>query len=824
MRKKQAFYIIVLIVSILFISVPVFYKYIFENYYFITKGVFGSDILRVNLPTYYQVYDSIKESGAFWNWTMGIGTSMFSHADVYFDPFNYILFAFGKDKITAMLFPMLLAKLLAEGIAFYSYVDSFHLNKWACIVTAIMYAFSGYSLIMGSNFVLGTILVYTPLVFLGIEKYLFSGKKKILFISLFLTCIYSYYFFFILGVLTAVYLLIRCKQTNQNPFIYLIRLAGMALMVIMLSMFALLPQIEIVLQSARVAGESDVKFNSSLLIPNLKVAATAIVRSIGSHLLGNLNEQYLGVHYLGNNDYFQVSCYSSFMFIILAWHYACVEKHRKKEIMTWGGSLLVIVLFPFFSLLLNAFSTINTRWMFILTVAECVLMAFSISSIMEKRKINMNAYLQGVVISVILIVISVGIICEGKGDQFLEWVMCVKDELTILVLLWIGLLIIALLYNNCFHKRSRGNIFFAYCVIILIAIDVFSNYYEWFISDSKGYVYSRNNPPEYEDESANAIHDLLNKDEALFRLYKNFDSVYDFNGIPSCNDAMAQNYFGLKSYNSLNNPQYIKFLTDAGIYVCNELERESYRSHGILPSEITGQSLNYITGVENDFSLFNYLGVKYYVAQSGTAEINEFYHLIYNENGIEIYENEAAYPLVFINEQTAPYSWFMTLPDNEKRKVLLEYTIIENDDMENFSPLETGYNAVNVAEKHQNNFVLNSFSPDKIEFQINVEGEAAYLNTSIPYDKDFHIYVDNMEIATEKINIAMLGAKVNKGQHMVTIQYFPKMFYTGLLFSVVTLFILIAVCVTCKETIELNPVAAIVKKGWCRFAKRFYCK
>ena len=82
---------------------------------------------------------------------------------------------------------------------------------------------------MGSNFALGTVLVYAPLVFLGIEKWMDSGRIKILLAGLFLTCIYSYYFFFIMGILSAGYLCVRMLQRKRNPIPRLFLLAALSL-------------------------------------------------------------------------------------------------------------------------------------------------------------------------------------------------------------------------------------------------------------------------------------------------------------------------------------------------------------------------------------------------------------------------------------------------------------------------------------------------------------------------------------------------------------------------------------------------------------------
>ena len=62
--------------------------------------------------------------------------------------------------------------------------------------------------------------------------------------------------------------------------------------------------------------------------------------------------------------------------------------------------------------------------------------------------------------------------------------------------------------------------------------------------------------------------------------------------------------------------------------------------------------------------------------------------------------------------------------------------------------------------------------------------EDTYLITSIPYDKGFKIYIDNIETEIIKVNTAFLGAKLPKGTHEITIKYNTPWLHTGILLSI----------------------------------------
>ena len=208
--KRHVIDCLLISVAILLLSCVVCRYYVFGGYYFLSKENLG-DLLRSTLPAYYHLYDNLfGGSGGFWSWRMGIGTSMFTHGDIFFDPFTYIAFLGGRTHIPDMMVWLYILKLVAEGICFYYYIDYFRVDRRASVIAAVCYAFSGYSIITGDFFALATIMVYFPLICLGIEKWLDGKGRILLVVSLFLTGIYSFYFYYQAGILAGVYLIVRC--------------------------------------------------------------------------------------------------------------------------------------------------------------------------------------------------------------------------------------------------------------------------------------------------------------------------------------------------------------------------------------------------------------------------------------------------------------------------------------------------------------------------------------------------------------------------------------------------------------------------------------
>lgn len=255
---------------------------------------------------------------------------------------------------------------------------------------------------------------------------------------------------------------------------------------------------------------------------------------------------------------------------------------------------------------------------------------------------------------------------------------------------------------------------------------------------------------------------------------------------------MAQKYYGLKSYCSLNNPNYISFLQELGIYVVCPLSIDYFKSLGVAPKNIVGANLNYINGVGDNYELMGYLGVKYLLMQSGTDLSSEQLKLLKSINGIDIYENKAAYPIGFINYTVMSKDEFDRLDSDNKIAALQKYTIVESDMLtESITVHDAEHTIMESARQKQKAFKLLYFDNDALEFKIHANTGAQYLSFTIPYDSDWHVYIDEKEVKTYKLNISMLGCKISKGNHIVTLQYIPHMFYTGILISIITGLILL---------------------------------
>lgn len=918
--KHKPIPLILLVLSIVLLSLIIFRKFLFGGYYFFTKGIL-SDLLRANLPTYYGLYDAFK-SGGIWSWSMGIGDTIFTHADVLGDPFTYIIFLGGRAHIPDMFIWHFLIKLVFEGITCYFYLFHFKISRIACVYGSVLYVFSGFSLIAGSNFALGTICVYFPLILLGIEKFLENEKSGLLVISLVLTAIYSYYFFYISGILAAIYMsvrLIMMKSDFKRAVSKLFKLLSFGILAVLAAAFIMLPQLGIVLGSSRAGSGTDTEFSLGLLKFSISNFFTIFSRSFNLNLLGDrTTNEYYGAYF----DYFQLSSVfvTSASFILYGQYFAYADRRKRKWFIIISGLTAVLLCIPFFAFLTNAFITINYRWEYIVSVIAALGCALGLDTLIKNKKFNRKYLYATMAVSVLFLGVAVRYFYMSNNLRLTEY--AVLPAISVITV-FITVIIIDFLTNRLSRPEitaNRKRFACSFTALLVAAVSIFEiayNYSPLYSDDTEKYGYKKDEAV-YFDESYEIINKIKSDDSGFYRIYKDFDSVVDKNKIDSCNDAMAQNYYGLKNYSSVNNSNYIDFLiannVDLGItnyrllqnfhlvyqgdgnykiydgngklwtaskaakgtytiklkkenssdsqlwklkkqwngsyhiisvknnlyislkdgevvlrnkepekfiveyqYKCYvELSEEASDSSALKEGFYTlflktqkdacltcdsenkrikvgakvdfsdyakGQMLNYINDIGDNLDLISFLGVKYYLTKNKDAVLPDYFEFLYESGGIYVYLNTSYYPLAFTASAVTSSESFAEYGEDERNEALLGSTVVDGAS-------DDALLGENNFEERQAAFSLTSFNNDRVTAEISVPEGAKYLNFSIPYSKNWKVYIDGKSVNAEKVNVGLLGVKTDESMLNKTVsielRYIPREFYLGIAVSMIT--------------------------------------
>ena len=81
---------------------------------------------------------------------------------------------------------------------------------------------------------------------------------------------------------------------------------------------------------------------------------------------------------------------------------------------------------------------------------------------------------------------------------------------------------------------------------------------------------------------------------------------------------------------------------------------------------------------------------------------------------------------------------------------------------------------------HPSEFQMNG---NEMSFEISSDGEG-YLVSTLPYDRNYRILIDGIEVTPEIVNTAFLGAPISNGTHQVTIIYQDSSIVLGVICSV----------------------------------------
>lgn len=558
-KLKNKKYLVGAVIISLGVSLLLYRFCFLHGYFFLSNGIM-SDLVRANLPTYYLFYDKLTSGEmSLWSWKMGIGTDVFSHADIVGDPFTYLLFIRGREHIPDMFVWNQIARNIAATITMYYYLSEFKIEKLVCLFGSVMYAFSGIQ-IFGNNFALGTICIYAPIVFLGIEKFLKENKIGVLIIALALTAIYSYYFYIGLGLVSAAYMVVRYTMLYDHNIKAIInrlfKLLGMGGLGIGISFFLFFPQILLTLKNARISSGKDTVVTLELFLPHWDNLFTAFTRIFDLNIFGNMVTQ----NYTGAVDYATFTTYATPVAIpLIVQYYAYSNKEERKSILLILFLCAASVLFPFFSYITNMFSTVNYRWDYTLNILIVLGTCLGAHKIIENKEFKKN----WLYVSLALLTIVLTVSFFSVRQNYSELTYVEKRSVCNIVVIFGLLVLFSIFQNSLLHYTQSYKI-----MILIIGISFLwsakRNYNYWFCDEFTLHGFT-DTTKLYDGTDAELIHELQKNDDSFFRVDKNFDAVVDSNNIDSENDSMAQEYNGLKCYNSQNNPEYISFLQNMGI-------------------------------------------------------------------------------------------------------------------------------------------------------------------------------------------------------------------------------------------------------------------
>lgn len=217
-------------------------------------------------------------------------------------------------------------------------------NRYGIMAGALSYCFcfwevfhAGYQIIFLNPF------IYFPLVILGIEKIIHRERPYLFIVSVAVSAVCNFYFFYIIVLLTIIYTLVRLGlrygKDLKNGISVLLQIGAMSVIGVCLAGIVFLPVLAIFLQDSRLATASQTFHLFYPLLYYGQLPAIAIANEC-SH------ELYMG--------------FASPVILSLFLLFCKKKKERLLKILF--GVCLLILLFPIFGRLLNGMSYASNRW------------------------------------------------------------------------------------------------------------------------------------------------------------------------------------------------------------------------------------------------------------------------------------------------------------------------------------------------------------------------------------------------------------------------------------------------------------------------------
>ena len=598
---------------------------------------FDGLVQHYNSLTYYGMYlRSIIKSILFdhslqipmWDMSIGYGQDIITTLSFYVigDPFSLLAVFCPVDKMDIFYGFLIVLRIYAAGLSF-SYYCRYrnHKNLWV-LAGALIYCFSSYTLVMGTShpfFLLP--LVYLPLLLVGVEKILNNKKISFFSVTIALSAMAHFYFFYMLCLIVILYTIFRYIELFGKPklkpfFKCVFLFIGSGLIGVCMAMVLLLPVAVSLLSSSRISAEHYVPF-----LYNAKY----YVDILESFVSGKNGVQYTS--YLG---------YTSVAFLAILVLFIVFRKKREYSFLFTGFCVLTLfLLVPFFGHVFNGMAYVTNRWIW----AYAFLMAYIVVTVLPHLpKLSPTEW------KIIMAITGLYTFCILKIDL-------IRTEKNILALM-IVVCTVFILYHLWEKKRTRYNSIICLAIvagsIFQSAFYIYSptegNYVQKYVDQETTLTLLREKSPQYI---------LLDEDD--IEKYR-FDMANIGLGNIKLNSSILTNTNGVNYYWSTTNENISKFNMDLNLYSLTAAE-------------------HMFTYLNSRSTLDALLGVKYFIIPNGAEQYLPYSYntRLKQNNNYSVYTSDEVLPIAFTSDRYIAQEDYDQLSTIQKQQALLQGIVID---------------------------------------------------------------------------------------------------------------------------------------------------
>lgn len=524
-------------------------------------------------------------------------------------------------------FRMAISMYLA-GITFSIYCNRFKKLDLFCLIGAIVYVFSGFSICYAfKSSLFLEMIIFLPLMLLGTEKILQKESKKIFIISVAFLALSYFYTLFMLTVFSVIYALVRyyftVKQRNFKNLLEIIsRYIFPFFLGIAIAAVSLIPNLLLTFSSSRTGDAASNKIG--------------IVYDFKYYI--DLLTSFLDINATGEYGYFCLSALA-----LIAIFYLFIKRRditcRQKQFKVMCIIGIVLCCFPVFAALFNGFASVTNRWFFAISLGAALLVAFEAENLMTMESSELK--------KIASIIIGYTIFCIITNLFF-------EKHIGYFVFIFIYFLFFILFGRNLKIRKCQV------LLLCLLLAEVGYKAYDFYNFTDKNTISEYLDSGKVEEEvyntSAAAIKELDDPD--IYRTEAvdlQWDSPYR-----NRNYGARNGINGVSSYYSYSSGYMADMLSDLGLsQKYQDFAVSSYDQRTVLDT----------------------LSAVKYVTVPAYRQNCVPYGYTYRETvgDIMIYENNNALPIMYTYDTIISYDQYEKLSMNEKEQAMLQGAVIDSD-------------------------------------------------------------------------------------------------------------------------------------------------
>jgi len=620
----------------------VYFDYVTFNKLYIFRK-FASDSLSQFFPWLYFYSSNLTSlEFPFWSYQFELGMNIYT-LSINHNPFDLLLALTGENNLIYAIPYIIILKIITAGLFFYAFLKKMSLANSVAFICSVSFSFCGYMIVNGHWYHYQNYAVFISIALFCFERWYQNGRWLALVLIFGFSNMIGALQLVQLALFFSIYIPFRCIFDGQRRLRSVIKcyffFAIFFVMGIGISAFFLLPNVDIILQSARsdhsVGDMARLSFFSNLFsFPSIADWRMILFRYLSSDILGSFQ------HYKGVGSYLE----SPAAYIGLA-SFAVIPGviwirpfHKKMALLGLLVVCLLYFLFPFLRTAVNLFASSTYKYAILyISVFLLILAGFSLDNYF-KNPIIRNHFIISISATILLLLVGVNMLAftsEIKTvvnrkilmvvDIFLCFYLILLSAYALGARRWIRLFIV-------------GVMVFEIALFAKITVRKASGIAPSFITERKCYF----------DEDTNEIIDYLKtRDNDFYRISK---------GNHGCtlNDALIQGYNGTTGYHGFASTGLVSFYQKMGLSI------------------FTPRIASYRYGFERSPYLLSLFNVKYYISDD-LLVFPEGFKLIKRFGNRYLYENPYQLPLgISYSSHISPVQFENQKAYSSRRALLLE--------------------------------------------------------------------------------------------------------------------------------------------------------